>query len=140
MDDQPCRFVYDNKFGILIHDVQRNIFRLNRVIVLRTVEHQCYHVERTYTVVAFHRTVVHMHKTCVGSLLYTVTAGVLQFLEHELVDAQRLLSLVYYDTQMLIQLLPLLVLQIYVVDVLVSHNVTAYQLINVNAEAPIPDL
>ena len=74
--------------------------------------------------VALDRFVGHMHKPSVGSLLYTVTTGVLQMFEEKLVDAHRHLSTIHFDTEVLVELLLLVVLHqlVEIIQFLVYHT------------------
>ena len=118
------------------NNVKRNIFGLYCVVILWPVEHQRNNVKRAYSVIAFHRLVVYVYKTGVCRALYAVAACVLQLFEQEFVNAQRLLSFVYDNAQMFIQLLPLFVFKFNVVDVVFCHNILVSQVISVSLSIP----
>ena len=52
------------------------------VLVVWPVEHEGYHIAWPNLVIAFHCTVVHMHKASIGGLLYAVSTAVLQPFGH----------------------------------------------------------
>ena len=120
MHHQSGGFVYHHQFRVLVDDIERNIFRLDGIVMTWTVQHQRDDIIRTHLVVALYRTIIHMHESCVGSFLYAVTAGVLQLLKHKLIHAQRQLSLVYDKTKMFIELL-LFVFQFFYFFNIFSH-------------------
>ena len=103
------RLVDHHQFIVFIHDVERDIFGVYAIVVVRTVEHQRDHIPRPHLVAALHRTVVHMHKARIRCTLNTVATGVLQFFHQKLVDAQRHQPLVGHKAQMLVQLLLLII-------------------------------
>ncbi len=74
MHHQSGRFVHNHKVIILIHNVERYVFRLYRGVEVRPVEHQGYHIAAAHLVVALHRTPVYIHESCIGSVLYAVAA------------------------------------------------------------------
>ena len=100
-----CRFIDNHECLVLIDDVERDSFGGDGRIVVWTVEHEADHITGAYLVVALHRLVVDMHKSCVGSFLYAVATGVLQFLEKKLIYSHRHLSFVGSDAEMFVELL-----------------------------------
>ena len=104
MHDKPCRLVHHHEVGVLIHHVERNVLRLYRGIMARTVEHERHHIAGTHFVVALHGAVVHMHETGVGGLLYAVAAGVLHLLAHELIHTHGLHARVGIEAEVFVKL------------------------------------
>ena len=98
------RLVDDHKVVVLIAHVEGQLFGHDGSVEVRTVEHERDDIADTNLIVALYRTVVHMEKPCLGSLLYAVTRGVLRVLGQIFVYAQRLLPTVYFQPQMLIEL------------------------------------
>ena len=72
MYHHACGFVDDHQVVVFVAYVEWNILRHDGRIVVRAVEHQCHHIAGTHLIVALHRTLVDMNKTCVGRLLYAV--------------------------------------------------------------------
>ena len=104
MYNHAGRFVDDHELVVLVDNVEWDVFRLNGVVVARTVHHQRHHVERPYLVVALHRAVVHVDEARFGRFLYPVAAAVLQVLEEEFVHAHGYLALVGREAKVLIEL------------------------------------
>ena len=112
MHDHACRLVDDHELIIFIDDVKGNILWLDGGIIVRTVKHQRDDIARSHLVIALHRTAVistsespYPDIACIGSLLNTVSRSVLHVLGQEFINAQRLLSAIYFDTEMLEELL-----------------------------------
>ena len=105
MHDHSGRLVDDHQRVVFIDDVERNVLGLDGGIVARTVEHQRDDVARTNLVIAFHRSIVDMDEARIGSLLDAVARRMLHLFLHIFVDAQRSLSRIDYEAEMLVKLL-----------------------------------
>ena len=124
VDHKSCGFIDHHQLVVFVNDVERNILGLYRGVVVRAVHHQRHHVARTNLIIAFHRTVVHVHHSRVACLLYAVTRRVLQLLEHELVDADRCLTTVGLHAIVLVELRRLFIV---VLQQLCRHFVTEFE-------------
>ena len=97
--------VDDHQRIVFIDDVERNVLGLDGGVVARAVEHERDDVARAHLVVALHGALVHVDEARVGSLLDAVARGVLHFLLHVFVDAQRRLPRIDLEAEVFVQLL-----------------------------------
>ena len=104
MHNKPRRLIDNHQNIVFIDNIQRNILCFYRIIMLRTVEHQGDNILWTHLIITLYWHIVHMNITSIGSLLNTVTTGMLHSFKEELIYANRLLTFIYNDTEMLIQL------------------------------------
>ena len=104
MHHQPSGFIDDHELVVLIYHIKRNVFGLNSCIVVRTIHHERHHIAWANLVVTFDGTVVDVDEASLRCFLYAVTRGVLQLLEHKLIDTHRNLPPIYLKAIMLIEL------------------------------------
>ena len=102
--NHSCRFVNDHQIVVFINDIKWNILWFDGCIIMRTVEHQCDHIAWTNFVVTFNRTIIHMDKTCIGSLLDTITTRMRLMLGNILINTYGDLPFVHFHTEMFIKL------------------------------------
>ena len=107
------RFVDDHQGIVFIDNIEWYFLRLDCRIVLWSVEHECDDIPRLNLVIAFNWFLVDMYKTSISSLLNTISTGVLQFFEHELIHPEWHLALVHSDAVMLVKRLFLQRLQLF---------------------------
>ena len=104
MNHHTRLLIYNHEIIILVHHIERDVFRIYGSIVFRTREHQRHHITRTNLVVALHRLVIHMNIASLGSSLNAVARGMLHVLKEELVNSKLLLTCICHNTEMLIEL------------------------------------
>ena len=104
MNHHSRRFVDNHQLVVLVYDVEWYVFRLNDVVVSRSVHHQRHHVERPHLVVALHRSFVHVYESSFGGFLYAVSAAVLQVFEEEFIHSHGHLSLIGGNPKVLVEL------------------------------------
>ena len=102
MHHQACRLVDDHQLVVLIAHVERHLLWHDGGVEVRTSEAKADDVACTNLIIALDGFVVDKEESALGSLLYAVAAGVLSMLSKVFVDAQRYLTTVYLDAQMLI--------------------------------------
>ena len=133
MNHHASGLVHNHQVVVLVDDVERDIFCLDRAIVAWTVEHKCHHVAWPYLIVTLHWSVVHMHEAGIGSLLNAVARRVLHLLLHVFVNTQGSLPGVYDEAEVLVQLgafyligasILLVADQIQLVKIFVVHAIT----------------
>ena len=104
MNHHTCRLIDHHQVVIFIHHLQRDILWFDGGIIMRTIEHQCDHIARTYLIITFYGFVVNMDETSISSLLNAITARMRLMFRQILIDTHRLLPLVHLHTEVFIEL------------------------------------
>ena len=107
-----CSWMYNKTRGLIdnhqnvvfIDNIQRYILSFYRIVMLRAVEHQGNNILWTHLIITFHWRIIHMDIARIGSLLNTITTGVLHSFKEELIYTNWLLPFINNDTEVLIQL------------------------------------
>lgn len=103
MDYQSGGLVDNHQVFVFVYDIQRNVFGNDIVFVTGTVHHDRQYILRLYFVAAFYRFPVGHDKSCIRSLLDTVSRSVYNAFEQVFVNTDRRLSFVYHDAEMFVQ-------------------------------------
>jgi len=103
VDDEPCRLVDDHQYLIFVDDIQRNGLGDDLELMLGTAQLKGDDVEGLDAVVALDGLVADEDIPSVKRLLDATTTATRHASSQILVDAHRRLSLVSYDTEVLIE-------------------------------------
>ncbi len=97
-------FVDHYHIVVFVNNVERYILRLYGVVIVWSVKQKCYHIARFHSVIALNGAVVHMHESRFRRKLYAISRSARQVHKKKLVYSQKLLPLVGYHSEMLVQL------------------------------------
>jgi hypothetical protein len=129
MHYQSGGFIDHKQMLVFIYDVERYILGYYLQFITGAVHDHSHHIKRLYPVIGLDRTTVDKYASCVGSLLHTVARRLFKTRHKKLVDTQKLLPLVGYESEMLVKLASVSILDIGVISVTGNRIVGGHNII-----------
>lgn len=102
MHYQSGWFVNNEQFAVFIDNIERDVFRLNLVLIAGTVEQECDDVAWFYAIIALDGLTVDVDESSACCQLDAVSRCVWQMVLQKFVNAQQLLPAVGHDPEVFV--------------------------------------